>query len=208
MKAALYARVSTGYQESENQLLELRAYCERQGWEIAREYVDEDVSGKKPKPELERLLRDAHERRFDLVVFWALDRLTRRGVQEALDILGRLTAARVDYVSYREPYLSSLGPWREAIVAVIATIAKVESARFGDRVRSGLARARAQGKRIGRPPASSPVEPTQIAQERAKGASWGEMARKYSLPRTSVRRLYQKGLVDIGRGHGRSESGK
>jgi len=203
MKAALYARVSTDRQEAKNQLRELRAYCARQGWEVVREYVDEDVRSKACKPQLEALLLDAHQKRFDVAVFWALDRLTRAGVRDAIDILHRLTASGVDFVSFREPYLTSLGPWRDAIVAIIATVANVESVRFGERVRAGLARARAQGKRLGRPRAEYPVSAAQIARERAQGASWGEMARKYSLPRTSVRRLYQKGLSEISEGQGR-----
>jgi len=205
LKAALYARVSTDRQEAENQLRELRAYCARQGWEIVKEYVDEDVRGRARKPQLEALLLDAHQRRFDVAVFWALDRLTRAGVRDAIDNLHRLTASGVDFVSFREPYLTSLGPWRDVIVAIIATVANVESVRFGERVRAGLARARAQGKRLGRPRAEYPVSPAQIVRERVQGASWGSLARKYSLPRTSVRRLYQKGLVEIGEMQGRGE---
>ena len=208
MKAAIYARVSTDRQEAENQLRELRDYCARQGWGIVKEYVDEDVRGKARKPQLEAMLLDAHQRRFDLAIFWALDRLTRAGVRDAIDILYRLTASGVDFVSFREPYLTSLGPWRDAIVAIVATVANVESTRFGERVRAGLARAKAQGKRLGRPRAEYPVSPAQIAQERAAGASWGSLASKYALPRTSVRRLYQKGRAEIGAGHGRDEPAK
>ena len=203
MKAAIYARVSTDRQESMNQIAELREYAARQGWEIVREYVDEDVRGKDRKPQLKALLLDAHQRRFDVAIFWALDRLTRAGVKDAIDILHRLGSSGVDFVSFREPYLTSLGPFRDMVVGILATIANVETVRMSERIRSGLSRAKAEGKHVGRPRASYPVSPAQIAQERAQGASWGSLASKYSLPRTSVRRLYQKGLTENDGGHGR-----
>jgi len=203
MKAAIYARVSTDGQESLNQIAELRDYCARQGWEIVKEYVDEDVGGKDRKPQLEALLLDAHQRRFDVAIFWALDRLTRAGVKDAIDILHRLGSSGVDFVSFREPYLTSLGPFRDMVVGILATIANVETVRMSERIRSGLSRAKAQGKHVGRPRASYPVSPAQIAQERVQGASRGSLASKYSLPRTSVRRLYQKGRAILAEGHGR-----
>ena len=203
MKAAIYARVSTDRQESLNQIAELREYAARQGWEIVQEYVDEDVRGRDRKPQLEALLEAAHQRRFDVAVFWALDRLTRAGVKDAIDILHRLGSSGVDFVSFRESYLTSLGPFRDMVVGILATIANVETVRMSERIRSGLSRAKAEGKHVGRPPASYPVSPAEIAQERAAGASWGDLASKYSLPRTSVRRLYQKGLAENDGGHGR-----
>src|SRR3989475_4247736 len=203
MKAAIYARVSTDRQESMNQIAELRDFCARKGWEIVREYVDEDVRGKDRKPQLEALLEAAHQRRFDVAVFWALDRLTRAGVKDAIDILHRLGFSGVDFVSFREPCLTSLGPFRDMVVGILATIANVETVRMSERIRSGLSRARAEGKHVGRPRAVYSVSAAQIAQERAAGASWGALASKYSLPRTSVRRLYQKGLMENDGGHGR-----
>ena len=88
-------------------------------------------------------------------------------------------------------------------MGIIATIANVETVRMSERIRFGLAPPRAQGRKIGRPRAVYPVEPGQIAQERAQGASWGSLASKYQLPRTSVRRLYKKSLVKIGPGKGK-----
>src|SRR5438132_11039984 len=104
MKAAIYARVSTDRQESMNQIAELRDFCARKGWEIVREYVDEDVRGKDRKPQLEALLEAAHQRRFDVAVFWALDRLTRAGVNDAIDILHRLGSTVGDFVLFTELY--------------------------------------------------------------------------------------------------------
>src|SRR2546421_13058397 len=108
MKAAIYARVSTDRQESMNQIAELREYAARRGWEVVREYVDEDVRGKDRKPQLEALLEAAHQRRFDVAVFWGLDPLTRGGGKDAIDIPYRLGASRVDFLSFRESYPTSL----------------------------------------------------------------------------------------------------
>jgi len=161
------------------------------------------VRGKDRKPQLEALLEAAHQRRFDVAIFWALDRLTRAGVKDAIDILHRLGSSGVDFVSFRESYLTSLGPFRDMVVGILATIANVETVRMSERIRSGLSRAKAEGKHVGRPKAIYAVSPAEIAQERAAGASWGSLASKYDLPRTSVRRLYQKGLTENDGAHGR-----
>ena len=208
MKAALYARVSTDRQETENQLRELRAFCERKGWEVAREYVDEDVRGKARKPQLEALLTDAHQKRFDVAVFWALDRLTRAGVKDAIDILYRLTACGIDFVSFREEYLNSLGPWRDAVIGLLATVANVETVGMSERIKAGIARARADGHRIGRPPAASAQVCAELVQKREGGASWGQLASEYHLPRSTARRLYHKGLAHQAEGQGRDEPPK
>lgn len=197
-KAGVYARVSSDRQESANQLAELREYCARRGWEIAHEYVDEDVRGTDRGPQLEAFLRDAHKRRFDVAVFWALDRLTRAGLKDAIECLYRLSGSGVEFVSYQEEYLTSFGPWRDAVVGLIATMANVETQRMSERIRAGIARARAEGRKLGRPVRAYPVEPAVIVQERAAGASWGALARKYRLPRSSARRLYQKALAKKG----------
>lgn len=208
MKAALYARVSTDRQETENQLVELRSYCDRQGWEIVAEFVDEDTRGKDRKPQLDAMLLAAHQKRFDTAIFWALDRLTRKGALDALKILDQFAKLGVKFVSFTEPYISTVGPLSDVIIAFIATIAHFEAARISERTRAGLARARADGKRIGRPPRKYPVEPRQLARQRARGASWTNLARKYGLPKTSVRRLCRKGQAELDRGHGKVRGGR
>jgi DNA invertase Pin-like site-specific DNA recombinase len=208
MRVAIYARVSTDRQEPLNQLTELRAYCARKEWEIAAEYVDEDVSGTGPKPQLDALLTEAHRKRFDLVAFWALDRLTRAGGKDALDILYRLSASGVDFVSYQEPYLTSLGPFRDMVVGILGTIANLESRRISERIKSGLARARSQGRKIGRPSVATPGMCAEIVQKRNGGLPWGQVAREYHLPRSTARRLYHKGLAISDEGHGRDEPAK
>src|SRR5438128_12596009 len=125
MKAALYARVSRGDLESENQLRELREFAARKSWDVFAEFVDEDVRGDAPRPQLQALLRAAHERRFDVAVFWSLDRMTRAGVKDAIDILYALDAAGVEFYSLREPYVKSVGPISDPETALPATLAKV-----------------------------------------------------------------------------------
>lgn len=190
MKAALYARVSRGDLQSENQLLELRDFAGRKGWEIADEFVDEDVRGDAPRPQLQALLQAAHERRFEIAVFWSLDRMTRAGVKDAIDTLYALEAAGVEFVSFREPYVSSLGPWRDAVIGLLATLAKMEKVRLSERTKAGLARARAHGKRLGRPPRDfGTFTAADVTRKRAAGLSWAKMEADTGIPASSLRRL-------------------
>jgi len=149
---AIYARVSTrDRQEARNQLRELRTFCGKQGWQIVGEYVDRESGGKPDRPQFRRLFEDAHRRKFDLVVFWALDRFSREGVLRTLNYLNELESAGVDFRSYTERYIDSSGLFKEAILAILATLAKQERIRMSERVKAGLDRAREEGKRLGRP---------------------------------------------------------
>jgi DNA invertase Pin-like site-specific DNA recombinase len=93
-RVALYARVSTkdGRQDTENQMIALREYCSKQGWGIAAEYVDHETGGTSKRPHFQRMFADARARKFDLVLFWSLDRLSREGVSATLGHLERLTS--------------------------------------------------------------------------------------------------------------------
>jgi DNA invertase Pin-like site-specific DNA recombinase len=149
-KVAIYARVSTrDRQETENQLRELRAYCRKQDWTVVGEYVDRESGGTANRPQFRRLFQDAHQRKFDLVLFWALDRFSREGVLRTLTYLNELEAAGVQFKSYAERYIDSSGLFKEAILAILATLAKQERIRLAERVKAGLDRARAEGKRLG-----------------------------------------------------------
>lgn len=177
-EVAIYARVSTrDRQEVKNQLRELRLFCRKQGWPIAGEYVDRDSGGKADRPEFRRLFEDAHRRKFDMVLFWALDRFSREGVLRTLTYLNDLESAGVEFKSYTEQYLDSSGLFKEAILAILATLAKQERIRLSERVKAGLARARQEGKRLGRPrlPASAMEEIRQLYRE---GQSKREIARR------------------------------
>src|ERR1041384_1128921 len=113
-RVALYARVSTkdGRQDTENQLIALREYCAKQGWDIAAEYVDHETGGTSNRPHFQRMFADARARKFDLVLFWSLDRLSREGVSATLNHLERLTGYGVNWRSYTEEYLEPCGLFR------------------------------------------------------------------------------------------------
>jgi len=152
---ALYARVSTkdGRQDTENQLIALREYCAKQGWEIAEEYVDQETGGTSKRPHFQRMFADARARKFDLTLFWSLDRFSREGVLETLNHLQALTAAGVGWKSYTEQYLDSTGLFKDAVIAILAVIAKQERVRRSERAQAAVARLRRQGRteHLGRP---------------------------------------------------------
>jgi DNA invertase Pin-like site-specific DNA recombinase len=149
MRAAIYARVSTTDQEPENQLRELRDYCTRRDWSC-REFVDRGVSGaKERRPALDSLLAEARRRRCDVVIVWRLDRLGRN-LRHLILLLDELSALGVAFVSLAEG-IDALTPAGRLQMGILAAIAEFERARIAERVRAGLARAKAQGKKLGRP---------------------------------------------------------
>jgi DNA invertase Pin-like site-specific DNA recombinase len=156
MRVAVYARISTRDkgQDYQNQLRDLKAYVSarrKDGWKLVHSYVDQASGKNGERPEFQKLFEDAGRRKFDLLLFWSLDRFSREGVLETLQHLQRLTAAGVDYKSYTEQYLDSLGVFRDAVLSILATIAKQERVRIRERTIAGQERARAQGTRLGRP---------------------------------------------------------
>lgn len=153
LRCAIYLRVSTDEQHPENQVRELRTYAERMGWAIAEEYVEKESGrqGRGTRQALDRMLRDAGRRRFDVLLVWDLSRLTREGIRMALSYLDRLDGYGVRFVDYNDPHLSTLDPaMRELWVSVKAWVARTEAERISARTKAGLERARAEGKKIGR----------------------------------------------------------
>jgi DNA invertase Pin-like site-specific DNA recombinase len=152
MHCALYARVSTFDQEPENQLQELRRYAEARGWTVA-EYIDRGISGSKDRrPALDQLLVDARRRRFDVLVVWRLDRLGRN-LKHLVTLLEDVQAVGIAFVSLGEGIDCTTAAGRLQL-HVLAALAEFERARIAERVRAGLARVRASGKRLGRPAAN------------------------------------------------------
>ena len=187
---ALYARVSKddGSQDAENQLLELREFCRRSGWTIEHEYVDRVTGGKSDRPQFKKLFADASKKKFDLVLFWALDRFSREGVGETLNHLQRLSGWGVNWRSYQEPFFDSCGFLKDAIVAIMAALAKQERIKISDRTKAGLKRARRAGKQLGRPrlPAETEVE---IAELHKRGMSLRTIAAQLGIGVSSVTRV-------------------
>src|SRR6185312_2436938 len=137
IRIAIYGRVSTfdKGQDTENQVRELRQFVSNkgaEGWRLAGEYVDHATGKSANRPEFQRLFRDAAERRFDLVLFWSLDRFSREGVVETLQHLERLKANGVSWWSFKEEFLRSVGPFADAVLAIIACIAKQERVRLSE----------------------------------------------------------------------------
>ena len=155
-RAAIYARVSTMDQEPENQLAELRRYVAARGW-TGVEFVDRGVSGAKDRrPALDRLIRDARHRRFGVVVCWRLDRLGR-SLKHLVTLLDELQVLGVAFVSLQEG-IDATTPAGKLQMHILAAIAEFERARIAERVRAGLARARANGRRLGQKPLHIPPD--------------------------------------------------
>src|SRR5688572_23417035 len=191
MKAAIYARVSTVDQEPENQLQELRRYLQARGW-TGVEYVDRGISGAKDRrPSLDSLVKDAKRRRFDVLVCWRLDRLGRN-LRHLILLLDELHAVGVAFVSLSEG-IDATTPAGRLQLHVLGAIAEFERARIAERVKAGLVRARAQGRKLGRPERHVPEE--RLATVR--GLSVREAAAKLGVsPATAHRWLSQKSSLE------------
>jgi DNA invertase Pin-like site-specific DNA recombinase len=187
-RAAIYARVSTKDkgQEVENQLRQLREFSALQGWIVFREYTDHESGSTNDRSEFQAMFRDASQRRFDVLLFWALDRLSREGVLETLQHLNRLTACGVGYRSFTEQYFDSCGVFKDAVIAIIATVAKQERVRISQRVRAGLDVARAKGRRLGRPKVA--VDVARIANLREQGRSWRNITEELGIGKGTAQR--------------------
>ena len=189
---AIYCRISTRDkgQDFTNQLLALREFAAKQGWIIANEYIDQQSAKDDDRPAFRQMFEDASRRRFDVLLFWSLDRLSREGVLETLQHLQRLTSYGVAWRSFTEQYLDSTGIFREAVIGILAAIAKQERVRLGERTRAGLERVRREGKRLGRPAAKA--DAAVIRRMRDEGASWSEIARRTGLSRGTIQKALEQ----------------
>ena len=189
-RAALYARVSTrNGQHPEMQLEELRAYCGRRQWQIAGEYVDQGISGaKEQRPALDRLLADCRKRLVDAVVVYRYDRFAR-SLRQLVNALEEFRVLGVDFISLHEGVDTST-PNGRLVFGIFASIAEFERELIRDRVRSGLASARAKGKRLGRP--KTTVDTSRIGLLRAQGQSWARIGEELGVGEGTVRRAAQK----------------
>lgn len=188
MKIAIYARVSTDKQDTENQTAQLREFAPKQGWQIVHEYIDYESGSKSDREQFQKMLADASKRKFDLVLFWALDRLSREGVLPTLQYLNRLESYGVGFRSFTEPYFDSCGVFKEAVIGIMATLAKQERVKRSERTKAGLARVKAAGRVLGRPKTVS-THSTDIARLKAQGRSLRAIGRTLGISERSVRRL-------------------
>jgi DNA invertase Pin-like site-specific DNA recombinase len=165
------------------QLRELREYCERRGWQIAGEYVDSGISGAKEKrPSLDRLMADAHKRRFDVLAVWKFDRFAR-SVSHLLRALDTFRVLGIEFVSLSES-LDTATPAGRMVFTVLGAVAELERSLIAERVRAGLRSARAKGKRLGRPRVV--VDAARIGRLRSQGRTVREIAEDLGYSRSLV----------------------
>ena len=184
-RAALYMRVSSVDQHPETQLYDLRQMAAQRGLEIVQEYTDRISGAKARRPGLDDLMRDARRGRFDVVLVWASDRIAR-SVKHFLEVLDELNRLNIEFVSFREQ-IDTGGPLGRAIVIIIGAIAELERNLIIERVRAGMRRARLEGRHIGRRPLE--LDRDAIVRDRRHGQSLGQLARNYSVSRTTIHRV-------------------
>ena len=193
MNAALYARVSTKDkgQDVSNQLRQLREFCRKQGWEVVAEYIDRASGKHSDRERFQAMFAAASRREFDLVLFWSLDRFSREGTVETLQHLQRLTSYGVAWRSFTEQYLDSTGIFKDAVIGILAAVAKQERVRLSERVHAGLERAKAQGRVGGRPKVKREHDrdAKRIRQMRDEGQSYREIAEELGRSTMDVYRV-------------------
>lgn len=190
-RAAFYVRVSTPEQNPQTQLRELREYAQRRGLTVVQEheYVDHGIGGTKARrPALDRMLGDARRRHFDVLLVWSCDRLAR-STKHFLQCLDELDSCDVQFVSLREAFDTS-GALGRAFLGIVAVLGEMERALLIERVKSGMARARAEGRQIGR--ARLDVNREQVIEDRRSGMSLTQVAKKHRISRASVCRLMKE----------------
>ena len=188
-RTALYVRVSTKEQTTANQERELRRWAERLGLKVVAVYADTMSGARSDRAELAKLLTAAHRREFDVLLVWALDRVSREGIGRMVGYIEQLRAAGIRVLSHQESWLDTDGPVGELVLAIFAWVAKQERERIGERVRAGQTRARAQGVHIGRRPRLVDVE--EVRRRRLAGQGW-RRAKALKVPMTTLRRKAEK----------------
>jgi DNA invertase Pin-like site-specific DNA recombinase len=191
-RVALYARVSTKDkgQDHENQLIQLRAFVKTQSWDVVQEFVDKSSGKRGDREEFQKMFSAASRREFDVLAFWSLDRLSREGTVETLNHLQRLTSYGVNYRSFTEQYLDSTGIFKEAVIGILAAVAKQERVRLSERTIAGLERARAKGRIGGRPKVEDdPATMKAFLRFKESGTSVRGIAAQLGISPTTVQRL-------------------
>jgi DNA invertase Pin-like site-specific DNA recombinase len=192
MRVAIYARVSTNDkgQDPENQLRQLREWCGRMGYPIAREYIEHEGGGKgvEYRKQLGAMFAAAARRDFDLLVVWSLDRFSREGMAATVSHLQRLSSHGVVFRSFTEEHLSTENELvRNVLLAVLASLAKLEREKISQRTKAGLERARAKGKVLGRPRFSDgDREKLRVALDGRD--SWHAVSKKTRIPYATVKK--------------------
>jgi DNA invertase Pin-like site-specific DNA recombinase len=192
-RAVIYVRVSTLDQHPETQQHDLEQLAAQRGLKIVQIYTDHGISGARAKrPALDRLLRDARQGRFDVVLVWASDRLAR-STRHFLEVVDELTHLNIEFVSFREQ-LDTGGPLGRAITVIIGAIAELERNLIIERVKAGLRRAKLEGRRLGRPPLA--IDRAAVIRDRQRGMTLTELAKAHGISRGSVSRVLRQAKTD------------
>jgi len=209
-RVAIYARVSTDDkgQDPENQLRQLRVWCERMGYPVAREYVEHENGGKSAeyRKALAQMFAGAARRDFDLLLVWSLDRFSREGMAATVAHLQRLASHGVAFRSFTEEHLSTENELvRNVLLAVLDSLAKLEREKISQRTKAGLDRARAKGKILGRPRFRD-GDRDRLRTALDKGESWHAVSVKTRIPYSTVKKHARMMGYEAGRRPGKPKA--
>jgi DNA invertase Pin-like site-specific DNA recombinase len=183
MKTAIYARISTTDkgQDVETQLIPLREFVKRRGWQLYKVYTDQISGSKESRPSLNELMKDAHKKKFDCVLVFRFDRFAR-STKQLITALDTFNSLGIDFVSYQES-MDTTTPAGQMMFTMIAAFAQFERSIIQERVKAGLVRAKAKGKKLGRPKAQ--VDVGKIKELRAEGLSIRKIAEVVGIPKST-----------------------
>jgi DNA invertase Pin-like site-specific DNA recombinase len=191
-RVAIYTRVSTDGQTTDNQLLELRKVAENRGWKVVEEFSDNGISGavgREKRPAFDALCKGAVCTEFDLIMSWSVDRLGR-SLQNLVSFLGDIQACGVDLYLHQQG-IDSTTPTGKAMFQMCGVFAEFERAMIQERVKAGLARAKAQGKTLGRPKVNGDIENAVLA-ARAQGTGKRKISKQLGIGVSTVNRILSK----------------
>lgn len=186
MRVAIYSRVSKDTSDNENQLLLLRDYCQKMNYKIVKEYVDIVSGGALVRPEFNNMMKDASKRKFDLLLFFALDRLTREGARKTIQYLQMLDDYGVSYRSYTEQYIDSSGIFKDVIISLLATLGMQEKIRISERVKIGLEKSRRLYNKVGGRPKIQGSIVEKIREMKSKGKNISTISKELKISRGSI----------------------
>jgi DNA invertase Pin-like site-specific DNA recombinase len=196
-RTALYLRVSkdNGSQDTANQEAQLRTFAETQGWQVTAVYRDEvsGTKGKESRVAFSRMLTDASQRRFDILLLWAVDRLSRQGPYACLNIIKTLTGYGVRFRSFMQPFLDTTQGFGEVLLALFGWLDSEERRMISDRTKAGLQQARRNGKTLGRPKVI--LDAAEVARLKAEGLSFAAIAERLGVSTGTAYNIYKAGQL-------------
>ena len=186
MKTAIYARVSTDEQTTDNQVIKLKQVAERNGWEVQAIYADTISGAKSKRPELDKLMKSVMRKEVDMVMVWSVDRLGR-SLQHLTTLLSDIESKGIDLYLHQQNIDTST-PSGKMLFQLLGVFAEFERSMIRERVMAGLDRARSQGKKLGRPPVP-PITVDKIKRLREEGLSLRKIAKQVGISTTKVHQL-------------------